>query len=171
MRWPWALLLSGLGMALAAPTTAQRQALPYGLRAGRHAVAVRVGGGWHPVALDSGPAQVLLLSDAQPVGPDSATAVYLATHGYIVVYGASGSPRPSARIELHPAGALARITVAGQRVTVAMPPGSGDHTRLRAAVTLAALDLALRVSPPALPGLVRRLRAAGLVVHTASEEG
>lgn len=173
MRWQWALILGGLGMALAAPSSAQRQALPYGLRGGRHAVAVRAGGGWQPVGPDSGPAQVLVLTDARPVGPDSATALYLASHGYVVVYGAAESPDagPGARIELHPAGALVRITVAGQRLTVAIPPGSGDRIRLRATVALATLDSALRLSPPALAELIHRLRAAGLVVDAAPAEG
>jgi hypothetical protein len=166
MMGKWSLLLSGLGMALAAPASAQRQLLPYGLRAGRHVVAARADGGWHPAAPASAPTLVLLVTDGQPVGPDSATAVYLASHGYIVMYGAAESPdaRASARIELHPAGALVRITVAGQRVTVAMPPGTSDWVRLRAAITYAVVAAGLRPAPLAVADIVRRLRTAGLTV-------
>jgi hypothetical protein len=99
--------------------------------------------------------------------------MYLASHGYVVVYGAAESPDagPRARIELHPTGALVRITVAGQRLTVAIPPGSGDHIRLRATVALATLDSVLRLPPSALAELIHRLRAAGLVVDAAPTEG
>jgi hypothetical protein len=65
---------------------------------------------------------------------------------------------------LHPAGALVRITVAGQRVTVAMPPGTSDWVRLRAAITYAVVAAGLRPAPLAVADIVRRLRTAGLTV-------
>lgn len=166
------LLLCGLLMSLEATSWAQRPALPYGLRAGRHAVAARADSAWSPVPSDSGTPPVVLLTDGRPSGPDSATAVYLASHGYVVVMGTGKrlDAQPGARIELHPAGALVRVVVAGQRFTVGVPPGTGDHIRLRATVTHALLDAALRISPPAPADLTRRLRAAGLVVHVASGE-
>ena len=129
-------------------------------------MAVR-NGVWSPQPSDSAPA-VVQLSDGRPAGPDSATARYLASHGYTVVTGAGrSSGRPRAWIELHPAGSLVRVAVAGQILTVGTPPGPSDHVRLSAAVTHAVLDAALRLSPPALPDVARRLRAAGLVVQIA----
>jgi hypothetical protein len=130
-------------------------------------VTARAQGGWQPLAPDSGPTPVLFLTDGRPEGPDSATAVYLASHGFIVVMGVDSpttDPRPSARIELHAAGALVRVTVAGQRLTVAVPPGSSNHIRLRAAILHAIVASALRQAPPAVADLTRRLQAAGLTV-------
>lgn len=174
MSWQLALLLSGLGMALPAPASAQRPVLPYGLRTGRHAVAIRAEGGWQPTTPDSGPTPVLLLTDGRPQGPDSATAVYLASHGFMVVVGVespTSDSRSSARIELHPVGALVRISVAGQRLTVGIPPGTRDHVRLRAAITYAVVAAGLRSAPAAVADIARRLRTAGLTVSLVAGPG
>ncbi|HEY6061945.1 MAG TPA: hypothetical protein VIV10_15235, partial [Gemmatimonadales bacterium] len=100
---------------------------------------------------------------------------YLASHGYAVIMGgASGArpeSRPSARIELHPVGALVRITVAGQRLTVGIPPGTRDHVRLRAAITYAVVAAGLRSAPTAVADIVRRLRTAGLTVSLVAGPG
>jgi hypothetical protein len=173
VSWQGGLILGGLGLSLATTSWAQRPALPYGLRAGRHAVAVRAEGGWYPMDSDSIAPPVLLLIDERPRGSDSATAVYLATHGYIVVMGADAprDVRGDARIALHPSNALLRIAVAGRSLTVAAVPGGGpeDHVRLRATLSHAVVAVALRGRESELDELARRLRAAGLTVSVGSE--
>jgi len=103
-----------------------------------------------------------------PTLADTATAEYLASHGYVVAATSDFSLADQARtalIELSPSGALLRATAAGQRLSVAVPPGSSDHVRLSAALTHAFLVAALRDGPSSLPDLARRLGATGLVVR------
>ena len=64
---------------------AQRGVLPYGLKAGHHAVQVRTRGGfafWMP--RDSGTFPVVVISAGGPASLDSVLPRYLASHGYRV---------------------------------------------------------------------------------------
>lgn len=199
MRWGRVVLVSVLGLAGAWPGT-QSPRLPFGLRAGRHDVSTRVipdGRGrttaiWYPARCgrrfpnpaapcrdaqpDSGrfPLVALVVTGRTRTAADTATAAYLASHGYVVsmegdtaveAFGAVpfGDTALTARVELRPSGALLRATTAGRGLRIDAPPGSSDHVRVSAALTHAFLDAALRGGPTALEDLVRRIRATGLV--------
>lgn len=200
MSW-WGIVLVGvLGLADAAPRT-QRPLLPFGLRAGRHDVGVRSTGRsrgeslWYPARCgrhiaapatpcrdappDSGrfPLVVLVWRDRAQTSADTATAEYLASHGYVVATAGDSAldiirARPFvdaariARVELRPNGALLRATTAGQVLVADVPPGPGDHVRVSAAVTHAFLDVVFR-GGSSLSELARRLGAAGLSVRLA----
>lgn len=176
MRRPGRLLLVLLSFA---PASAVAQRLPYGLRAGRHAVTGgegRTAGGdvmrvWFPAAQDSVGLPRLLLIDGRAESPDTVAAVYLASHGYVVAMALSGAVPDtgwSLRIELHPSAALLRIAVGGQRITVTGPPGSSEPIRLRAALVHAAA-VALLSDPPAVRDFARRVQATGLAVLVVPE--
>jgi hypothetical protein len=194
-------VLHGMLLLLSAATFGNQQpVLPHGLRAGRHDVAVRSVEGapgsrtsvWYPAACGRRPAPAAPCRDAPPdsgrfpllaldwrdgaaTSADSATAAYLASHGYVVVPvgGTAAALRTLpfvdtariATVQLLPPGALFIGAAGGWRFTVAPPPGASDHIRLSAAVTHAFLDAALRTAPAVLPDLARRLRAAGLAVR------
>ena len=199
MRWGGVVLASVLGLAGASPGT-QSPRMPFGLRAGRHDVGTRVipnGPGrttaiWYPARCgrrlpnpatpcrdaqpDSGrfPLVALVVTGRTRTTADTATAAYLASHGYVVSVESDPALEISvevpfvdtaltARVELRPSGALLRATSAGRGLSIDAPPGSSDHVRVSAALTHAFLDAALRVGPTGLDDLVRRIRAAGLV--------
>ena len=199
MRWGGVLLASVLGLAGASPGT-QSPRMPFGLRPGRHDVGTRVipdGPGrttsiWYPgrcarrspnpatpcrdAQPDSGrfPLVALVVTGRTRTAADTATAAYLASHGYVVsaegdtaleVFGEVPfvDTAMTARVELRPSGALLRATTAGRRLSVEAPPGSSDHVRVSAVLTHAFLDAAFRGGPTGLDDLARRLRGAGLL--------
>lgn len=201
MRWGGVVLASVLGLAGASRGT-QSPPMPFGLRAGRHDVGTRViphGPGrttaiWYPARCgrrspnpatpcrdaqpDSGrfPLVALVVTDRTRTAADTATAAYLASHGYVVSVESDAALEVSgdmpfvdtaltARVELRPSGALLHAATAGRRLSVDAPPGSSDHVRVSAAITHAFLDAAFRGGPTGLDDLVRRLRATGLVLR------
>ena len=200
MKWA-GVVLAVLGVAGASPGT-QRPLLPFGLRAGRHDVGARVivgGPGrtasiWYPARCgrrpaapatpcrdappDSGrfPLVALVVIDRARTAADTATAAYLASHGYVVSVQSDNAlevrgdlpfvdTASTARVEPRPSGALLRATTAGRRLIVDVPPGSSDHVRVSAALTHAFLDAAFRGGPTSLDDLARRLGATGLSVR------
>jgi hypothetical protein len=204
MRWEGVVLASVLGLAGASPG-AQSPRLPFGLRAGRHDVGTRMiqdGPGrsasiWYPARCGRrSPNPAMPCPDAQPdsgrfprvalavtgrarTAADTATATYLASHGYVVsvesdtVLEVLGEvpfveTALTARVELRPSGALLRATTAGQRLSVDAPPGSSDHVRVSAALTHAFVAAAFRGGPTSLDDLARRLRATGLVLRLSA---
>lgn len=202
VTWRSGVLPGVLGLLLAATTGTQQSVLPHGLRAGRHDVAARlVGPGgssslWYPALCgrrptapatpcrdappDTGrfPLLILVWKDRLAAATDTATAAYLASHGFVVVAGSEASAAGLralpfvdttriARAQLRPADALLVAAAGGWQLTVALPPGPSDHIRLSATVTRAFLDAALRTAPATLPDLARRLRAAGLTARLA----
>lgn len=203
MRWGGVVLVSVLGLAGASPGT-QSPRMPFGLRAGRHDVSTRVipdGPGhttsiWYPgrcgrrspnpatpcrdAQPDSGrfPLVALVVTDRTRTAADTATAAYLASHGYVAsVEGDTAleveempfvDTALTARVALRPSGALLRATTAGRRLSVDTPPGPSDHIRVSAALTHAFLDAAFRGGPSGLDDLARRLRATGLVLRLSA---
>jgi hypothetical protein len=174
--------------------------MPFGLRAGRHDVGTRVipdGPGrttaiWYPARCgrrfpnpaapcrdaqpDSGrfPLVALVVTGRTPTTADTATAAYLASHGYVVSVDRDtavealgvvpfGDTALTARVELRPSGGLLRATTAGRGLSIDAPPGSSDHVRVSAALTHAFLDAAFRGGPTGLDDFARRIRATGLV--------
>lgn len=206
MRWGGVVAVvvaSALGLAGAASGT-QRALLPFGLRSGRYDVGARVIAGgpgrsttlWYPARCgrrpaapatpcrdappDSGrfPVVTLAWTDRPPTAADTATAEYLASHGYVVVAASDnevGVPgglsfadtARMARAELRSSGALLRATAAGQVFVVDVPPGSSDHVRVAAAVAHAFLDAVFR-GGSSLSDLARRLGVTGLVVRLSA---
>ena len=199
MRWGEVVLASVLGLAGASAGT-QSPRMPFGLRAGRHEVGTRVildGPGrttsiWYPAGCgrrspnpatpcrdaqpDSGrfPLVALVVTGRTRTTADTATAAYLASHGYVVSVESDTALEVSgeipfvdtaltARVELRPSGALLRAATAGLRLSVDAPPGSSDHVRVSAALTHAFLDAAFRGGPTGLDDFARRLLATGLV--------
>lgn len=129
---------------------------------------------------DSGrfPLVALAVIDRARTAADTATATYLASRGYVVsmerdtVLGMLGDvpfvdAALTASVELRPRDALVRVTIAGQRLSVAAPPGSSDHVRVSAVLTRAFLAAAFR-GPASLDDLARRLRATGLALHLSA---
>ena len=201
MRWGGVVLASVLGLAGASAGT-QSPRMPFGLRAGRHDVSARVipdgpGRGtsiWYPARCgrrspnpatpcrdaqpDSGrfPLVALVVTGRTRTAADTATAAYLASHGYVVsvanetaleVFGEVPfvDTALTARVELRPSGALLRATTGRRGLSVHAPPGPSDHVRVSAALTHAFLDAAFRGGAAWLDDLARRLRATGLVVR------
>lgn len=199
MKWGGVVLASVLGLA-GASAGAQSPPMPFGLRAGRHDVGTRVipdGPGrttsiWYPARCarrspnpatpcrdarpDSGrfPLVALVVTGRTRTAADTATAAYLASHGYVVSAESGTALEVSgevpfvdtaltARVELRPGGALLSAATAGRRLSVDAPPGSSDHVRVSAALTHAFLDAAFRGGSAGLDDLARRLRATGLV--------
>jgi hypothetical protein len=195
----WSRILTGMaGLVLASGP--QRPVLSYGLRAGRHDVAVRPGGPgksssvWYPAvcgrrrAAPAAPCRdappdtsrlpllVLAGTGGAATAADTATAEYLASHGYVVAAVSEAGivdhrrlpfvdTARTATARLRRGDTLLSAAASDWQLSVVRPPGPSDHIRLSAAVTLAFLDAALRVGPAALPDLTRRLTAAGLTVH------
>ena len=204
MRWGEVVLASVLGLA-GASAGAQSSRMPFGLRAGRHEVGTRVildGPGrttsiWYPAGCgrrspnpatpcrdaqpDSGrfPLVALVVTGRTRTTADTATAAYLASHGYVVSVESDTALEVSgempfvdtdlmARVELRSSGALLRAATAGRRLSVDAPPGSSDHVRVSAALIHAFLDAAFRGGPTGLDDLARRLRATGLVLRLSA---
>lgn len=206
MKWGGVVLASVLGVAGASAGT-QSPRMPFGLRAGRHDVSARVipegpargTSIWYPARCgrrspnpatpcrdaqpDSGrfPLVALVVTDRTPTAADTATAAYLASHGYVVSVANETALEVvgevpfvdtalTARVELRPSGALLRATTDRQRLIVDAPPGSSDHVKVSAALTHAFLDAAFRGGAAWLDDLARRLRATGLVVRLGAEQ-
>lgn len=203
MRWGGVVLASVLGLA-GASVGSQSPRMPFGLRAGRHDVATRVipdGPGrttsiWYPARCgrrtpdpatpcrdaqpDSGrfPLVALVVTDRTRTAADTATAAYLASHGYVASVESDTALEVeempfvdtalTAMVELRPSGALLRAATAGRRLSVDAPPGSSDHVRVSAALTHAFLDAAFRGGSAGLDDLARRLRATGLVLRLSA---
>ncbi len=179
MSWRAGVLAAALGLCPGVVAASQSPSLTHALRPGRHEVGMRLetrGGRavsvWYPVA-DTGRFPLVLLravSDAAPPS-DTATAVFLASHGFVVMLAAGaarGDARAQVEVELHPANALVSGRAGGRWLSVAAPSGPSDHVRLRGAVIRAFLDSVLRGLAPSLADLARRLTRAGLVVHSSS---
>ena len=159
MRWGGVVLASVLGLAGASAGT-QSPRMAFGLRAGRHDVSTRVilhGPAstmsiWYPARCsrrspnpatpcrdaqpDSGrfPRVALVVTDRARTAADTATAAYLASHGYVVSAESDTALEVSgevpfvdtaltARVELRPSGALLRAATAGRRLSVDAPRG------------------------------------------------
>ena len=196
VRWGRVVLASVLGLA-GASAGIQSPGVPFGLRAGRHDVGARVIAGghgrttsiWYPARCgrrpanpatpcrdappDSGrfPLVALVVTDRARTAADTATAAYLASHGYVVSLESDTAlvdTAWTARVEPRPSGALLRATTAGRRLSVDVPAGSSDHVRVSAALTHAFLDAAFRGGSTSLDDLARRLRATGLVVRLSA---
>jgi len=204
VRWGGVVLASVLGLTGASAGT-QSPRVSFGLRAGRHDVGARVIGNghgrttsiWYPARCgrrsanpatpcrdappDSGrfPLAALVVTDRARTAADTATAAYLASHGYVVsVESVTALDVPgdvpfvdtavTATVELRPSGSLLRAATAGRRLSVDAPPGSSDHIRVSAALTHAFLDAAIRGGSTSLDDLARRLRATGLVVRLSA---
>jgi hypothetical protein len=204
MRWGGVVLASVLGLA-GASARAQSPRMPFGLRAGRHDVSTRVildGPGrtmsiWYPARCGGRPPNPAIpCRDAQPdsgrfprvalvvtgrarTAADTATATYLASHGYVVSVESDTVPivlgevpfvetALAARVELRPSDAVLRATAAGRRLSVDAPLGPSDHIRVSAALTHAFLAAAFRGGPTSLDDLARRLRATGLVLRLSA---
>lgn len=206
MRWGGVVLAAVLSLA-GASAGAQSPRMPFGLRAGRHDVSTRVipdGPGrttfiWYPARCgrrssnpatpcrdaqpDSGrfPLVALVVIDRTRTAADTATAAYLASHGYVVSVESDtalevskavpfGDTALTARVELRPSGALLRAATTGRHVSIDAPPGSSDHVRVSAALTHAFLDAVFRGGPTGLDDFARRLRATGLVPRLSAAQ-
>ena len=80
-----ATVIVAAAVVLGSRLGAQRGVLPYGLKAGHHAVQVRTSGGfafWMPA--DSGTFPVVVISADGPASLDTGLPRYLASHGYRV---------------------------------------------------------------------------------------
>jgi hypothetical protein len=201
VRWGGVVLASVLGLAGASAGTLSPR-LPFGLRAGRHDVGARVIGGgagrttsiWYPArcgrrpanpatpcrdgAPDSGrfPLVAFVVTSRARTAADTATAAYLASHGYVVSVASDTAlavlgdvpfvdAALTATVELRSSGSLLSATTAGRHLSVDVPSGPSDHVRLSAALTHAFLDAAFQRGPTSLDDLARRLRATGLVLR------
>lgn len=176
-------------IALGSGLGAQRNALPFGLKPGRHPVTTRHGY-WMP--RDSGAYPVVILAGDWPAALDQTLARYLASHGFLVVR----SPDTSARAVTPTAGDSTAVAVVqwsrdttatalldgasslsirvvrsphppNGRLRVALPRSGARpdavarHNRLIGAVTQAILNATLKATQP-LSALASRFTAAGL---------
>jgi hypothetical protein len=96
-----AALVVALVTVLGSRTGAQRGVLPFGLKAGHHAVEARRAGAdgvasWLPQ--DSGRFPVVIISGSHSTALDSVLPVYLASHGFRVALARGGSAEAAARI-------------------------------------------------------------------------
>ena len=177
-----AVLGSGLG--------AQHSALPFGLKAGHHAVTVRPNS-WTP--RDSGMYPRVILAGDWPAALDQALGQYLASHGFAVRRSSASGPEVATRAPgdstavavvwwgrdtgstaiLEGATPLAIRVVRAPRpangrlrvvlpVPSARPDAAARQNRLIGAVIQAILNATLKASEPALGELASRFTAAGL---------
>jgi hypothetical protein len=177
--------------ALGSRCGAQRSALPFGLKAGRHAVRAATAF-WTP--RDSGRYPVVVIAAGGPAALAQSLPQYLASHGYTVVRAPGASAEAMAR-EYGDSTAVAILTwetdssavatVAGAATPVSIrvvrgsdPRGGRLHVGLPAsgsgpgaaarryrtlcAVTQAILNAVLEGAHPTLSELADRLRASGV---------
>jgi hypothetical protein len=181
------LLVAALGSSFGA----QRSVLPFGLKAGRHAVRVETNT-WTPRG--SGRYPVVIIAPGGPTALEQPFAEYLASHGYRVVRAPESGAATVAR-QFDDSTAVAIITwetdsgavatVAhgaaqlsirvmrgsnprGERLRVVLPasgrrPGAESRSyRTVCAVTQAILNATLEAAHPTLSELADRLKAAGV---------